>query len=182
MPQRFGDRQVGVLELDVLADERDPHRAAAAPGALDRLLPGRQLRRRRLHAEVLENEVVDALLVEGERHLVDVVHVAGRDDRFRGQAREQGDLLADLIRERAFGAAHQHVRGDADPAQLVDRVLGRLRLQLARVADVGDEGQVDEHAAPAPDVDGELADRLQERQRLDVADRAADLGDDEVDV
>ena len=32
------------------------------------------------------------------------------------------------------------------------------------------------------DVDGELADRLEERQRLDVADRAADLGDDDVDV
>src|ERR1700721_2987493 len=38
------------------------------------------------------------------------------------------------------------------------------------------------HAAPAPDVDGELADRLQKRQRLDVADRAADLRDDEVDI
>ena len=37
------------------------------------------------------------------------------------------------------------------------------------------------HAAPA-DVDGELADRLEERQRLDVAHRAADLGDDDVDV
>ena len=41
---------------------------------------------------------------------------------------------------------------------------------------------MDEQAAPAPDVDGELADRLEERQRLDVADRAADLGDHEVDV
>ena len=94
-----------------------------------------------------------------------------------GQAREQGDLLADLRRERALRAAHQHVRGDPDAPQLVDRVLGRLGLQLARVADVGDERQVDEHAAPAPHVNGELADRLEERQRLDVADRAADLGD-----
>ena len=33
-----------------------------------------------------------------------------------------------------------------------------------------------------PDVDRELADRLQERQRLDVAHRAADLGDHDVDV
>ena len=32
------------------------------------------------------------------------------------------------------------------------------------------------------DVEGELADRLQERQALDVADGAADLGDDDVDV
>ena len=46
----------------------------------------------------------------------------------------------------------------------------------------GHEREVDEHAPPAPDVDGELADRLEERQRLDVADGAADLGDHEVDV
>jgi len=41
---------------------------------------------------------------------------------------------------------------------------------------------VDEHAGAPADVDRELADRLEERQRLDVADRAADLGDDDVDV
>src|ERR1700758_2428083 len=35
---------------------------------------------------------------------------------------------------------------------------------------------------PPPDLDRELADPLEERQRLDVADRAADLGDHEVDV
>ena len=73
------------------------------------------------------------------------------------------------------------MRLDPDPAQLVDRVLGRLRLQLAGVADVGDEGQVHEHAPLRPEVGVELADRLEEGQRLDVADRAADLGDHEVD-
>ncbi len=34
----------------------------------------------------------------------------------------------------------------------------------------------------APDVLAELPDRLEERQDLDVADRAADLGDHDVDV
>src|SRR3954465_11080091 len=38
------------------------------------------------------------------------------------------------------------------------------------------------HAVAAAAVEGELADRLEERQRLDVADRAADLGDHDVDV
>src|SRR6202011_5476672 len=80
------------------------------------------------------------------------------------------------------GAAHEHVGRDPDPAQLVDRVLGGLGLQLTGVADVGDEREVYEHAATAPHVDGELADRLEERQRLDVADGAADLGDHEVHV
>src|SRR3712207_9000162 len=49
------------------------------------------------------------------------------------------------------------------------------------VADVRDEREVDEQAAAPADVDRELPDRLEERERLDVADRAADLGDDHVD-
>src|ERR1700761_5812365 len=61
-------------------------------------------------------------------------------------------------------------------------MLRRLGLELAGVADVRHERQVDEHAAPPSDIDRELPDRLEERQRLDVAHRAADLGDHEVDV
>ena len=63
-----------------------------------------------------------------------------------------------------------------------DRVLGRLGLELGRRLEVGDERQVDVQAILAADVEGELADRFQERQALDVADRAADLGDHDVDV
>ena len=151
-------------------------------GAADQLLPVAELRRRRLHPEVVEDEVVHALGAVDQRHLVDVVHVARRDDRVVRQRGEQRDLLAHVLRQAALGAAHQHVRLDADAAQLVDRVLRRLGLQLAGVADVGHEREVDEHAAAAADVDGELPDRLQERQRLDVAHRAADLGDHDVDV
>jgi hypothetical protein len=41
---------------------------------------------------------------------------------------------------------------------------------------------VHEHAVAAAYVDRELADSLEERKRLYVADRASDLADDEVDV
>ena len=98
------------------------------------------------------------------------------------QRREQRDLLAHVGRQPALRAADHHVRRDTDAPQLVHRVLRRLGLELAGVADVGHEREVDEHRAPAPDVHGELADRLQERQRLDVAHRAADLRDHDVDV
>ena len=81
----------------------------------------------------------------------------------------------------AVGAANKGVGLDPDAAQLVDRVLGRLRLQFAGVANVRHQGEVDEHAALGSEVGIELADRLEERQRLDVADRAADLGDHKID-
>ena len=181
MLERLDHRLVGVGELHVLADEGDPHLARGGVGAAHHRLPLGQVGRGRLHPEVVEDEVVDALGAEDERHLVDVVDVVGGDHAVDRKAGEEGDLAADLAVEPPFGAADQRVRLDPDPAQLVDRVLGRLRLQFARVADVGDQGQVDEHAALRPEVGVELADRLEERQRLDVADGAADLGDHEVD-
>ena len=67
-------------------------------------------------------------------------------------------------------------------AQLLDRVLGRLGLQLLRRGDVGHQGEVDEHAVLAADLLGELPDGLEKRQALDVADGAADLHDNDVGV
>ncbi len=131
---------------------------------------------------MLADEVVDALLVVPERHLVDVVDVLRRHDGVERQRSEQRDLLADVGRQLGLAAAEQHVRLDADPSQLVDRVLRGLGLELTRVTDVRNQRQVDEEAVAAPDVDGELTDRLEERERLDVADGAADLGDHHVDI
>lgn len=115
-------------------------------------------------------DVVDRLGVDGGDHgrLVDVAH--------------QRDLALDGQRHLAVGAQHDRVGLDADVAQGRDRVLGRLGLQLARGADVGQQRDVHDEHVVAADLVADLADGLQERQRLDVADRAADLGDDDVDV
>ena len=86
------------------------------------------------------------------------------------------------LRDLAVGAADDRVGLDADRAQRGDRVLGRLGLQLAGRADVGHQRDVQEEAVVAADVVAHLAGGLEERQRLDVADGAADLGDHHVDV
>jgi hypothetical protein len=61
-------------------------------------------------------------------------------------------------------------------------VLRGLRLLLAGWPDERHQRHVDVRHVRAPDVEPELPDGLEERQDLDVADRAADLGDDHVDV
>ena len=61
-------------------------------------------------------------------------------------------------------------------------MLRRLSLQFPSVADVRDQGEMDEQAVAPADVNRELADRLEERERLNVADRATDLGDHDVNV
>jgi type II secretory pathway component PulM len=82
----------------------------------------------------------------------------------------------------AVGAAEEDVGLDADGAQVAHAVLRRLGLQLAGGADERHQRQVDVERVLAPDVLAQLADRLDERQALDVADRAADLDQDDVDV
>ncbi len=87
-----------------------------------------------------------------------------------------------LSGQLAVGAADHGVGLDADRAERRDGVLGRLGLQLAGRTDVGHQRDVDEEAVVAADVVAGLPGGLEERQRLDVADGAADLGDHDVDA
>ena len=114
------------------------------------------------------------------RDEVDVRHVGRPDHRVAVDVREERDLLADVVGERLGGAADDDVGVDTDAAQLVHRVLRRLRLQLAGSVEERHERHVQIDDVLRPDLAPELPDRLEERERLDVADRAPDLGDDDV--
>ena len=126
--------------------------------------------------------IVEALLVKGERDLVEVRRVDRAHHGFLRHVALERDLALERGRDRPVAAAHDHVGLDAAAAELGDRVLGRLRLLLSRRVEIGHEGDVDVADAVAPHVLAELPDGLEERQDLDVADRATDLGDDHVDV
>src|SRR5262249_49942538 len=91
--------------------------------------------------------------------------------------------LADLfLADGAFGPANEDVGLDTDLPELTDGVLCRLRLDLAGRLEIRNQCQMDiQHVRPA-DVERKLANRFQKRQALDVADRAADLRDDHIDV
>src|SRR5262249_22188368 len=61
-------------------------------------------------------------------------------------------------------------------------VVRGLRLQSPWGVDERHEGEVEVEHVGGPRLSPELADRLQERKRLDITDGAADLGDDHVAV
>ena len=175
---------VRVLHLDVLADHPD---AAAAPGRLDPaddLLPAPDVGGLGRQPEHLHDALVQSLVVEGERDLVDRVDVARGDDRLLLDVAEQRDLGLDRRRERVIlgRPAQEHVGLDADGAQLLHGMLGGLGLELRRRLDERHERQVDVDDVVLADVLLELAHGLEERQAFDVAHGAADLHDHHVHV
>ena len=78
-----------------------------------------------------------------------------------------------------LGAQDQDVGLDTLLLQQFHAVLRRFGLEFLGSADVGDIGQMDADAAPSQ-LPTQLADGLDERQGLDVAHGAANLGDDKV--
>ncbi len=179
--QALDDRQVGVLVVDVLADEADADRLGGGLDLRHHLLPRRQVDRG-VETQALAHDGVEALLVEDQRQLVDVAGVGGVHDSVVVDVAEVRDLALQVGAEGRLAAAHDDVGLDAAAAQFGDRVLGGLGLLLSGRTDERHQRDVDVADVVAADVLAELAQRLEEREDLDVADGAADLGDDDVDV
>ena len=179
--QRLGRRQVGVGQVDVLADQRDGDAAgrAGAPGAAGR--PSRSSPRRGTAGRAggpRRRRGPRSAAPWGCRR-----STARRPRTTTASSSTSHIRLILRLRPSLMGRSdrqHDRVRLDADAAQRGHRVLGGLGLQLAGRADVRQQRHVQEEAAVPADLVPDLADGLQERQRLDVADRAAHLGDDHV--
>src|SRR6202022_3308463 len=87
-----------------------------------------------------------------------------------------------LARDLPIGAAEKNVRLDADRAQFLDRMLGRLGLEFARAWNERQQREVNIDRVPARTPVAELGDRLKKGGALDIADGAADLDEDEIDA
>ena len=132
--------------------------------------------------ELAHHVGVEALVEQDLRHVVDARRVHAVDHALRVDVAHERDLVLDGLVERAVGAQHERVGRNAELAQHHHGVLGRLGLELVGGGDVRHQRDVHEHAVLRAEVAAHLARGLKERLGLDVADRAADLGDDHVDV
>ena len=68
--------------------------------ALDELFPRRHARFGAGQAEQLQDDRVEPLVLQHQRHFVDRGDVAGRDDRFFVDVAEQPDLLLQVAGQR----------------------------------------------------------------------------------
>ena len=96
--ERFVDREIGVVQLHVLADERDRDRLARFADAVDQILPLPELGRSGVDPELLANERVEAFLAQDRRNEIDVRDVGRGDDRADVDVGEEGNLVLDLLR------------------------------------------------------------------------------------
>ena len=129
----------------------------------------------RLEAQFFHHDLIEVLLVQQHRNLVNIACIDRRNDRALLDVGEERNLATVLGRQRIVRAAEQDVRLDADAAKFLDRVLRRFGLDLAAAADHRHQRQVHEDRLTAAEFDADLADRLEEGQGLDIADGAADL-------
>ncbi len=117
-------------------------------------------------AEELEEALVEPLVVEGQRDLIDRVDVARGDDGLLLDVAEERDLRLGRRRERVVlgGPAQEHVGLDADGPELLDGVLGGLGLELRRGLDVRHQREMHVDDVVLADVLLELAGGLEERK------------------
>ncbi len=94
MQQRLDERDVGILEIHVLADHGDVHLGRRVLLGLDDRVPFAEIRRRQIQPELLRDDLVEPLLLHHAGDLVEIVCIVSRDHRFLRHVREQRNLLA----------------------------------------------------------------------------------------
>ena len=142
-PDRLAHRQVGVRQVDVLADQRHgDRRAAGGAPARSRSSQVGPVHVAERQAEPAYDVRVETLAVQHLRDVVDARRVRGGDHRLPVDVAVQRQLVLELLRDLPVGAADQRVGLDTDVAQRGHRVLGRLGLQLARRRQVGHQRDV----------------------------------------
>ncbi len=161
--------------MHVLADHADVDHGLRILLGGDHRAPFRQVGGRDIQAQLVDHDVVEVLLVQQHGNLVNVVRVDRGDHRPLFDVGEQRDLAALLVRQRVQAAAQQDIGLNADAAQFLDRVLRRLGLDLPRAPDDGHQSQMHVQNLVAAELHAHLANGLEEGERLDVADRAADF-------
>ena len=90
--QRLVERLVGVLQVHVLAHEGDVDFVFRMLERVHQVLPGRQVGGARQDLQLVADDLVQHLVVQHHRDLVDRIHVPGRYHGLLLHVAEQGDL------------------------------------------------------------------------------------------
>ena len=171
---------VCVRKRNVLAYETDGQRLCCVLLHVNHVLPLGEVRLSVLKTKVVARGVRQTCFLKHERNSIQRRSGEVRDNVLLADVAEACNLLHHVLRDLAVAAENQHVRLDADGEQLLYAVLGRLCFKLVAAGDERKQSNVNVHYVLSADVVAHLADSLEERCGLDIADCTADLGDNYV--
>src|SRR5579884_964706 len=180
--ERFFQRFVAVFVLNILTDNADGDFVLRVIATINKVFPARQVRLGGLNVQIPERQSIHIFLGKAKRHLVDGIYVFCSDDGLLFQIAEERNLALNFLGEKAVAAAEQDVGLDPDGQHLLYRMLRRFGLQLLSGTDPGNECDVYKHGILAAQLLAHLADGLKKRQRLNVANRAANLDQSNITV
>ena len=108
------------MQLRILADEGAVDAALRVHPAVAHLPPLRQIRLALRQAQVAQHNLSQMLVLHHQGDLIENAGVEVLQHMVRADIAEQGELVADVLRQGVVGAAHEHVRPQADALQLAD--------------------------------------------------------------
>ena len=182
LQQGFIDRLVGILQFHILADQTNLDGLCRGGLQGKKLAPRLQLRRRSdFQSDLAQDDFVHLLTLQYQRHFVDSRYVDRLDNRVGLNVAEQSHLAEYIRMQLMLCTQNKDVRLNTQLLQLLHGVLRRLRLVLLGRSDVGNVGQMDAEAVLAQ-LPLQLAHAFDERKRFDVAHRAADFRNHEVEL
>ena len=180
--QGFAQTLVGIFELHVLSDNGDARFARGMMHAVHEVQPRLHVRRMILQLEKPEDLRVQPFFAEFGGHGVNGVHVFhGNDAGFHDVAEERNFFLQ-VRGNVVIAAAKQDVRLNPDAQHFFHAVLRGLGFEFAGSGDERNQRDVNEESVFRAELEAHLADGFEEGKRFDVADRAANLHDDDVDA
>lgn len=175
--QSFVQRIVGIFQIIVFPHHPDHDLLFRFSYIHPKIFPFPQVESVILESEFLKDEGSYVPILIVQRDLVDASDGRGGDDVLLVHGAHVRRLLDDLLGYLLVGPKHEEVRIDSVGLELSDRVLGRLRLELVRCGDVGEERDVQEDDVRGSELVPELPCGLDEVLVLHVSHRSSDLDD-----
>lgn len=182
MIERFRNGQIRVVQLYILADERNLDVFIPRFDTLEHFEPFCHIAGLVFNAKLTAHNIGKIIPFKHQRCLVEHWQRDILDNAVRLYVAEQRNLLKNALVNRLIAAQHDDIRIDAERAQLLDAVLRGLRLMLAGALDVRDKRYMHKNAVGRANLQGHLADCLQKRLAFYIADRTANLCNDDVRV
>ena len=182
MNQCFRQGFIRFRQIHVFTHQRDFDGPLRIFQCMHQFLPGAQICRFCKNIQPVANDFIQHLVVQQTRNFVNTVYIHCQNHCLFAHVGEQRDLASLLSRQLAVRAAEQHIRLNADFAQLLYRMLGRLGFQLSRRGDIWQQGEVNEAGILARKLYRHLPDCFQKRQRFDIPDRPPDLDDGDLGI